>query len=192
MATASSAAPFSGLPVGIDSYSILRTECVKVQWYAAYTSANHEKRVSQQLAVRDVEHFLPTYSSVRRWKDRRVTLDMPLFPGYVFVRIALHDRLRVQQVPGVARLVGFNGLPCALPDGEIEALKEGLRRGLNAKPHPYWVPGRRVRIKNGPLVGLEGSLLRCKANWRVVISLDLIQRSICVDMDASDLEWTGD
>src|SRR5438270_7010797 len=73
-------------------------------WYAAYTCANHEKRVAEQLSVREVEHFLPLYVSVRRWKDRRVTLDLPLFPGYVFVRVALRDRLQVQQLPGVARL----------------------------------------------------------------------------------------
>src|SRR5690348_1640448 len=77
-------------------------------WYAAYTCANHEKQVASQLDVRVVEHFLPLYGSVRRWKDRRVTLDLPLFPGYVFIRLALQDRLRVLEIPGVVRLVGFN------------------------------------------------------------------------------------
>src|SRR5216684_840587 len=81
------------------------------QWYAAYTCANHEKRVALQLGQRSVEHFLPTYESLRRWKDRRVRLQLSLFPGYVFVRMALQDRLQVLQVPGVARLVGFNGTP---------------------------------------------------------------------------------
>src|SRR5712664_2211871 len=111
-------------------------------WYAAYTSANHEKRVAEQLGVRSVEHFVPLYESVRRWKDRKVRLQLPLFPGYVFVRLALHDRLRVLQVPGVARLVGFNGLPCALPDSEIEAMKTGLASGLRAEPHPFLNVGR--------------------------------------------------
>src|SRR5712671_5761651 len=85
-------------------------------WYAAYTCAQHEKRVAAELRMREVEHFLPLYSSVRRWKDRRVQLELPLFPGYVFVRLALLDRLCVLQVPGVARLVGFGCLPQALPD----------------------------------------------------------------------------
>src|SRR5215469_17978008 len=85
------------------------------QWYAAYTSANHEKRVAQQLTWRSVEHFLPVYESVRRWKDRRVPLQLPLFPGYVFVRLALRDRLRVLAVPGVARVVGFDGRPTVVP-----------------------------------------------------------------------------
>src|SRR5579864_4826094 len=76
-------------------------------WYAAYTSANHEKRVAEQLAQRSVEHFLPLYQSVRRWKDRRMNVQLPLFPGYVFVRLALRDRLQVLRTPGVAQLVGF-------------------------------------------------------------------------------------
>src|SRR5712692_7022658 len=106
-------------------------------WYAAYTCANHEKRVAKQLEERAVEHFLPLYRSVRRWSDRRVEIDLPLFPGYVFVRLALRDRLRVLQIPSVVRLVGFNGLPTALPDKEIEALRTGVAANLRAEPHPY-------------------------------------------------------
>src|SRR6266576_1890130 len=101
----------------------LPEEFCESRWYAAYTRANHEKRVSEQLGMSRVEHFLPLYTSMRRWKDRRIRLDMPLFPGYVFVRMALRDRLRVLQVPGVARLVGFNGTPAALPADEIETLR---------------------------------------------------------------------
>jgi transcription antitermination factor NusG len=160
-------------------------------WYAAYTSANHEKRVADQLEVRSVEHFVPLYESVRQWKDRRMKLQLPLFPGYVFVRLALRDRLRVLQVPGVARLVGFNGLPCALPDSEIEALKAGLASGIRAEPHPYLTIGRRVRVRAGSLAGLEGILVRRKNGARFVISLDLIQRSVAVEVDALELEPCG-
>src|SRR5216684_6666396 len=106
-------------------------------WYAAYTCAQHEKRVAAELGMREVEHFLPLYSSVRRWKDRRVHLEFPLFPGYVFVRLALCDRLRVVQIPSVVRLVGFGGLPTALPDGEIDAMRLSISQGLRAEPHPY-------------------------------------------------------
>src|SRR5580704_16407215 len=120
--------------------------CV-ARWYAVYTSANHEKRVAEQLSVRNGEYFLPLYESVRRWKDRRVTLQMPLFPGYVFVRMALRDRLPVQQIPGVARLVGFDGTPAALPDEEIDALRTSLESGVRAEPHPYLTVGRHVRLK---------------------------------------------
>jgi transcription antitermination factor NusG len=138
--------------------------------------------------VRSVEHFLPLYESVRRWKDRRVHLQLPLFPGYVFVRLALHDRLQVLQVPSVARLVSFNGTPAALPEAEIAALKAGLERGVRMVPHPYLKVGRRVRITTGPLEGLEGILVREKNALRFVISLDLIQRSIRLDIDASSVE----
>jgi transcription antitermination factor NusG len=157
-------------------------------WYAAYTSANHEKRVAEQLSARSVEHFLPLYESVRRWKDRRVHLQLPLFPGYVFVRIAFRDRLQVLEIPSVARLVGFNGTPTPLPEGEIEALKAGLEGGVRAMPHPYLKVGRRVRITSGPFEGLEGILVRKKNGLRFVISLDLIQRSILVDVEADALE----
>jgi transcription antitermination factor NusG len=166
----------------------LAAETIDPRWYAAYTSANREKRVAEQLEVRSVEHFVPLYESVRRWKDRKVRLQLPLFPGYVFVRLALPDRLRVLEVPGVARLVGFNGLPCALPDSEIEALKAGLASGVRAEPHPYLTVGRRVRVKTGPLAGVQGVLTRKKNGARLVISLDLIMRSVAVDVDALDVE----
>jgi transcription antitermination factor NusG len=166
-------------------------EFLGLHWYAAYTLANHEKRVMQQFTERSVEHFLPLYESVRSWKDRRVRLQLPLFPGYVFVRLALRDRLRVLQVPSVVRLVGFNGYPAALPDREIEALRTSVAMQLRAEPHPYLTVGRRVRIKSGPLTGVEGILIRKKNAFRVVLSLDFILRSAAVEVDASDIERIG-
>src|SRR6266566_3595754 len=122
------------LSTGVQSRSLEHlngtTDSLEPHWYAAYTSANHEKRVAIQLGQRSVEHFLPTYESVRRWKDRRKKLELPLFPGYVFVRMALRQRLRVLQIPGVACLVGFGGQPAALATEEIEALRMGLARGI--------------------------------------------------------------
>ncbi len=156
-------------------------------WYAAYTCAQHEKRVAAELGMREVERFLPLYSSVRRWKDRRVTLDLPLFPGYVFVRLALRDRLRVAQIPSVVRLVGFGGLPTALPDTEMEIMRSGLSQSLRAEPHPFLTVGRRVRIAGGPFAGLEGVLKGKKNSLRVVVSLELIQRSVAVDVDIADV-----
>jgi transcription antitermination factor NusG len=153
-------------------------------WYAAYTCALHEKRVAEQLAGRAVEFFLPQYETVSRWKDRRVRLSLPLFPGYIFVRIPLGERLRVLEVPSVVRLVGFNGVPTPLPEIEIEKLRNGLGASLRAVPHPFLTAGRHVRITRGPLEGLEGVLLRRKGVLRVVLSLAMIQRSICVDVDA--------
>ena len=157
-------------------------------WYAAYTCARHEKRVAEQLEQRSVELFLPLYETVHRWKNGRARLELPLFPGYVFVRIALPERLRVLEVPSVVRLVGFGGLPTPLPEGEVEALREGLARNLRAEPRPFLTVGRRVRVKSGPLQGLEGILMRRKGNYRVVISMDLIMRSIVVDLDLADVE----
>lgn len=158
------------------------------QWYAVYTCANHEKRVAAELQARAVENFLPLYHSVRRWKDRRVRLDLPLFPGYVFVRLALCDRLRVVQVPSVVRVVGFGGVPAVLPEAEMEIVRAGLSRGVCAEPHPFLTVGRRVRIVDGPFAGLEGILKQKKSGLRVVVSLELIQRSVVVDVDAADVE----
>lgn len=156
-------------------------------WYAAYTCSNHEKRIAQQLQERGIEHFLPLYETVHRWKDRRMRLSLPLFPGYVFVRLPLRDRLRVLQVPSVVRFVGCGDLPTALPESEIESLRNGLREELRAQPHPYLMTGRRVRVKSGPLAGMEGILQRRKGDFRVVLSIDLIMRSIAVDVDIADV-----
>jgi transcription antitermination factor NusG len=160
-------------------------------WFAAYTRANHERRVADQLGEREVEHFLPEYESVRKWKDRKVRLQRPLFPGYVFVHLALRDRLRVLQIPGVARLVGFDGYPAAMPEEEVTRIREYLDCGQGAEPHPYLTVGRRVRVKSGPLAGAEGILLRRKGNFRVVISMELIQRAVAVDVDVTNVEAVG-
>jgi transcription antitermination factor NusG len=172
----------------IEARMRLAVETVDPRWYAAYTSANHEKRVAEQLEVRSVEHFVPLYESMRRWKDRKVRLQLPLFPGYVFVRLALRDRLEVLKVPGVVRLVSFNGLPTPLGDKEVESLQRALAQGVRAEPHPFLTVGRRVRITAGPLAGHEGILVRRKGSLRVVLSMDLVQRSIVVDVDVADIE----
>jgi transcription antitermination factor NusG len=116
-----------------------------------------------------------------------VQLQLPLFPGYIFVRLALCDRLRVLQIPSVVRLVGFGGLPTALPDTEMEIMQSGFSQILGAEPHPYLTVGRRVHITGGPFAGLEGVLRRQKSTLRVIVSLELIQRSVAVDVDASDV-----
>lgn len=163
-------------------------EYLEEHWYAAQTCANHEKRVREQLSQRTIEAYLPVYASVRHWKDRSVRLELPLFPGYVFVHLPLRDRLRVLQTPSVVRLVGFGGQPAPLPDQEIEALRQGLAGELHLEPHPYLKVGQRVRIKTGPLQGLEGILARKKNVLRFVVSLDLIMRSVAVEIDEAELE----
>ncbi len=157
-------------------------------WYALYTCPRHEKYVAQQIERRHISCFLPLYRSVRRWKDRRKELELALFPGYVFVHIALQDRLQVLQVPGAVRLVTFNGQPAVLPALEIECLRN-RQTGVGAiQPHPYLCVGRRVRVRSGPLEGLEGIIRRSKDKCRVVFSLDLIMRSVAVEVDAADVE----
>jgi transcription antitermination factor NusG len=157
-------------------------------WYVLYTCPRHEKRVAEQIKERRISCFLPLYRSVRRWKDRRKELELALFPGYVFVRIDLKDRLRVLQIASVVRFVGFNGNPAPLPENEMESLINGLSSGVRAEPHPYLTIGRTVRVRYGPLTGAQGILVRRKDRFRVVLSLDLIMRSVAVEVDESDIE----
>jgi len=158
------------------------------EWYAAYTHARHEKKVAQQLQERGIEHFLPVYHSVRSWKDRRKELDMVLFPGYVFTRIDVAEKLRVLQLPGVVRFVSFNGQPTPLAGDDLAALRNALQQGMRAEHHPYLTAGRRVKVVHGPLTGARGILLRLKTNCRIVISIDAIMRSVSVEIDESDVE----
>lgn len=168
--------------------AVLPAEYLDERWYAAQTYANHEKRVLAQLSQRIVEAYLPLYASVRRWKDRRVRLELPLFSGYVFVRLALRDRLRVLQTPSVVRLVGFGGQPTALPDQEIDALRQGLTCDMRVEPHPYLKVGHRARVRTGPLQGFQGILVKKKNGTRFVISVDLIMRSVAVEIELAELE----
>jgi transcription antitermination factor NusG len=156
-------------------------------WYAAYTRSHHEKSVAEHLETRAVQHFLPLYETVRNWKDRRKQMELPLFPGYIFVRIPLQERLRVLVVPGVVRLVGFDNRPAALPDDEIEMLRGVMGRGLRSEPHPYLMVGRRVRIARGALAGMEGVLVRKKGRVRLVLSIDLIRQSAMIEVDSADV-----
>jgi transcription antitermination factor NusG len=157
------------------------------QWYALYTCSRHEKQIGAQLQQRGIDFLLPLYPSLRRWKDRRVTLQLPLFPSYVFVRTSLQHRVEVLNIPGAVRFVAFNGRPAALPESELLTLRSGLE-GVRAQPHPYLKIGRRVRVRSGPLAGTEGILLRRKDHFRLVISIDLIMRSIAVEVDGCDVE----
>jgi transcription antitermination factor NusG len=180
---------------GLDGYAVrngvedfVPETIFHAHWYAAYTRANHERRVAQELAERSVEHFLPQYQSRRKWKDREVELSLPLFPGYVFVRIALENKLRVLQVPGVACLVSFAGKPAVVPAEEFGRIQELLNQKVSATPHPYLNVGRKARVLDGPFAGLEGIVVRWNKRNRLVISLDLIARSIAVELGEANLE----
>jgi transcription antitermination factor NusG len=159
-----------------------------LHWYALYTRSRHEKQVALQLQQRDLEFFLPLYESVRRWKDRRVKLELPLFPGYIFVHTCFQHRIAVLNLPGAVRFVAFNGCPATLSEADLLRLRNGLDHGLSAQPHPYLKVGRCVRVFNGPLSGMEGILVRRKDRCRLVISIDLIMRSIAIEVDAADVQ----
>lgn len=158
------------------------------RWYAVSVRPRHEKLVTRHLEHRGVSCFLPVYRSVRRWKDRRKELDMALFPGYVFVNLNARDRLGVLQAPGVLRFVTFQGQPAALPDSEIRALESSLFAGLRPQPHPYLRQGKRVRVKRGPLADVEGIMIRRKEGFRLVLSIELIMRSVMLEVDEADVE----
>ncbi len=158
-----------------------------VNWYALYTAPRHEKFVADRINRQGIDCFLPLYRSMRRWKDRRKELALVLFPGYVFVQMALQNRLRVLQLPGAVRLVSFNGQPTPMPEEEIENLRTRLSSG-NVEPHPYLTAGRRVHVRGGPLQGLEGIIVRTKDRCRIVLSIHLIMRSVAVEVDDGDVE----
>ncbi|HXZ33154.1 MAG TPA: UpxY family transcription antiterminator [Terriglobales bacterium] len=157
-------------------------------WFAVYTASNHEKRVTQHLRMREIEIFLPLYSVTKRWKNRiTVKVERPLFSGYVFARIDPTEIIRVLEVPMVYSIVGNRREPVPLPDAEIERLRAGLQ-GRQAHPFPYVKVGNRVRIRSGPLAGLEGIVVRTYGTLSVVLSVDMIQKSIAVHVEADELE----
>ena len=167
--------------------SVSRIDHYRPHWYVVHTRSRHEKRVSEQLQVKQVECFLPLYRSKRNWNGRNALVDLPLFPGYVFVRIPLAERLSVLGLGGVAGLVSFQGAPVALPDIELERLRSCLSI-KTAEPIAYLHPGNRVRIVAGALAGLEGVIMRQNGQARFVLSIDMIMRSVIVNVDACDLE----
>jgi len=159
------------------------------RWFALYTTARHEKRVAQHLGQREIECYLPLYRSDRRWSDgSRVTLDLPLFPSYLFIHIERSERGRVLAVPGVLAVVaGTGGEPAPLPDAIIEAMRAGLEQ-RNVQPHPLLTAGQRVRIRSGALEGLEGIVVRNRNKLRVVITLEHILQSYAVEVSQEDLD----
>lgn len=173
--------------IGPSSFGFLPA-VIGQQWFAVHTSSRHEKQVAGQLAERGIEHFLPLYEEARRWSDRRMKVQMPLFPGYLFVHIVTGQKLDVLRVPGVAKLVGFNSGPVPVDHQEISALRLGCTFGTSVAPHPYLKTGCRVRVRNGVLRDTEGILVRNGQQDRLVISVDLLMKSVALEIDAADVE----
>jgi len=158
------------------------------QWHALYTRHQHEKPIARMLSGKGHEVFLPLYAVARRWQDRSKRLCLPLFPCYVFIRGGLDRQLQILSTPGVFTVVGWAGHPAAIPESQIESLRQMAEGSTRLEPHPYPVCGDRVRVRSGTLQGLEGILVRKKNISRLVVCLEMLGRSAAVEIDASCLE----
>ncbi|HTR48139.1 MAG TPA: UpxY family transcription antiterminator [Verrucomicrobiae bacterium] len=161
------------------------------RWYAVYTKHQHEKKSADLLARKGLEVYLPLYESVRQWRDRKKTLNVPLFPGYVFLRSTLDNRLEILTTPGIFFIVATAGHACSLPDREIESMKTLTTSHAAIEPHPYLKSGDHVRIRRGPLAGVSGILTWVRNQHRVVLGVELLQKAVSVEVIASDLEKIG-
>jgi transcription antitermination factor NusG len=158
------------------------------EWFAVYTWSCQEKRVARHLSANDVEFFLPLYRRISRWKNGlRVPIESPLFPGYIFVKIERKERFRVLELPGTHSIVGTPREPTPLPGGEIEMLRDRIHL-LGVEPHSYMNVGDRVNVRSGPLNGMSGIVVRRRNGCRLVVSLDLIMKSVAVEVDEGHLE----
>lgn len=156
-------------------------------WYIAYTLPRHEKAIAQRLDMETIPSYVPLYPEVRSWKTRRVQLDLPLFPCYVFAKIALESKRRLLSAPGVIRLLTVSGAAAIFPDHEMDALQTSLKK-WKARPHPFHDRGKRIRLKCGPFAGFEGTIIRRNGKRKLIVTLDLIQSSILLDVDAAEAQ----
>lgn len=166
----------------------LLEQAINKDWYAVYTVVRHEKRVNNALAQKDIETFLPLREEVSQWKDRRKRIQFPLFPGYLFVNLLLLDRWKILNTRGVVRILGINGAPIPVPVEQIEAIKRLLESKLKFDPYTYFTQGREVVVVNGPLQGIKGRILERRGDYRLILSVDMIKRSVSVQVDVKDVE----
>jgi transcription antitermination factor NusG len=157
-------------------------------WYAIYTRHQHEKTIAQVLSAKGLDVFLPLYTTPRRWKDRTKLLSLPLFPCYIFLRGIKERRLEVVKTPGIVSVLSSNGEPAVIPESEIEAVRRAIEWGKGVEPHPFLRCGDRVRVTSGPLRGLEGILVRRKNLFRLVLSVEILERSAAVEVDVAAVE----
>ena len=160
-------------------------------WSAVYTRHQHEKTVAEMLTTKGFEVFLPLYDTVRRWKDRRKLLHMPLFPCYVFVRGAEPRRLAVLTTAGVHMILCNSDRVATIPEEEIQAIRRAVDGDLHMEPHPFLKCGEQVRVIRGALSGVEGILVRKKNLFRLVLSVSMLAQSVAVEVYAGDVEPVG-
>ena len=156
-------------------------------WCAVYTRHQHEKTVGDMLQAKGFEVFLPLYESMRKWKDRRKLLSLPLFPGYVFVRGALERRLPILTTPGVHMIISRGERVATIPEEEIEAIRRTTEGRFRVEPHPFLRCGERVRVVRGSLEGVVGVLARKKNLYRLILSVEMLAQSVAVEIDAMDV-----
>lgn len=158
------------------------------RWFAIRTSPRSELRTSSDLSLRGLENYLPTRLVKRKWSDRIKIVEEPLFPGYLFGRFHLDDRVYVLQALGVRQIVGIGNTPVAIGDSEIDNLRTLVSAKTLLVPWPYLHTGQRVRIDHGPLAGVEGFVVRAdEGALRIVVSVDLLQRSIATEIDRDSI-----
>jgi transcriptional antiterminator NusG len=162
----------------------------RLQWYAIQTRGRHEKKVARQLDDRGLETFLPLTTEMHRWSDRRMIVDTPLYPCYTFLRAPIDSLIRtsVLRIPGVLRFVGFHEHPLAIPDFEVEVIQRLVAHCVTVRPHAFLSEGTRVRICGGVLDGIEGILVRRNSHSSLVISVQLLERSVALRVDGYDVE----
>lgn len=155
----------------------------RVSWYAVRVRNQHEDIVARHLLSRELECFLPMYKEKRQWSDRIKEIDVPLFAGYVFCQFSLANRLLALTAPGVLHIVGIGKNPCPIDDDEMTALQTAVKSGLPTRPTPFLEVGHKVRLEHGPLSGVEGILLEIRSQQRIVLSINLLQRSVAVEVN---------
>jgi transcription antitermination factor NusG len=160
-----------------------QSEVQALPWFALRVRSNRERVAAMHLRSRGIEEFAPLYKSERQWSDRKKQIDRFVFPGYVFCRLDPEHRLPVLTIPGVVNLVAFGKGPAPIPDHEIDCVRRMVASGLLITPWPFLKAGQRVLIEHGPLTGVEGILQEIKKTYRLVVSITLLQRSVCAEID---------
>ncbi len=159
------------------------TENKMHSWFALQIRSRWENTTAGLLRGKGLETLLPTHMVKRRWSDRYKVVEVPLFPGYVFCRFDVHNRLPILSTPGVISVVGRGKTPIAVDETEIQAIQAAIRSGIHMESWPYLEIGTRVRIKDDVLDGMEGILTNFKGGHRVVISVTLLRRSVALEID---------
>lgn len=157
-------------------------------WFAVRVRSNFERTVSRFLRQKGYEEFAPFYRAKRRWSDRIREVDIPLFPGYVFCRFDTHLRLPILTTPGVVSIVGYGKEPAPVEENELADIQKAVGSGHRIQPWRFLRVGQKVRLLSGALYGLEGLLLSQKNRKRMIISVNLLQRSVAVEIDREDVE----